>query len=74
MTKVATPTRSSIRYDEVSSVLSYVGDAAFNQSEASAVWRIKRIQTTGTVLKIEWADGNDNFDNIWANRASLSYS
>lgn len=74
MTKLALPTRNSLRLDEVSSTLFYVGEAAFNQAETSPVWRIKRIQTVGSVMKVEWANGNDAFQNIWSDRASLSYS
>lgn len=38
-------------------------------------WRMQRItiQADGDV-SIVFADGNDNYDNIWDNRASLSYS
>ena len=63
-----------INLDTVSSTLFYVGYAAMNISESDAFWKIKRVQTTGTVLKVEWADGNEGYDNVWANRASLSYS
>lgn len=66
--------QKSIRVDEVSSTLTYVGDAAIGVSESSAAWRIKRLQTTGSVLKIMWADGNEFYDNVWADRASLTYT
>jgi hypothetical protein len=65
---------ASIRVDDASSTVTYVGEAAVASSENSAVWRIKKLETTGTVLKVTWADGNNHFDNVWANRASLSYS
>lgn len=60
--------------DEVSSSLLYSGLAAPGSAGASAVWRIKRVQVTGNVTATTWADGNTNFDNVWNNRASLSYS
>lgn len=60
--------------DEVSDTLSYVGKANPNSGTNSAVWQIKRIQTTGQVLAVEFADGDAKFDNIWDNRASLTYS
>lgn len=50
----------------------YVGEAAISSSTANPVWRIKRINTTSGVI-VEWADGNYNFDNVWDNRASLTY-
>jgi hypothetical protein len=51
-----------------------VGEAAISVSESSAFWRIKRLTTTGTVLDIKWADGNDEFDNVWTDRAGLTYA
>jgi hypothetical protein len=74
MTRLATPYRATIRIDDASSTITYVGEAAFGQSESNAAWRIKKLETVGSVLKITWADGNDSFDNIWDNRATISYS
>ena len=74
MTKVAVPTRKSLRIDEADSSTTYIGESAFGSSEAAAVWRIYRLTVSGTVTTLSWADGNDEFDNIWNNRASLSYS
>jgi hypothetical protein len=58
--------------------ISYVGHAHPGSTEASAAWRIKRITSTTvgpqTITKTEYADGNQYFDNIWNNRAALSYS
>lgn len=56
---------------ETVGTLTYIGNAAIGSSEANAVWQIKRLETPG--LTKLWADGNDLFDNIWANRASLGY-
>lgn len=65
----------SKRYEQVDSTLAYLGDAAIGASENSSVWRIQKLDFTaeGNVT-ITFADGNDNFDNNWSNRASLSYS
>lgn len=52
----------------------YIGKAAIASSGASAVWQIKKLDTSTLALDKTWADGNDSFDNIWNNRASLSYS
>lgn len=56
------------------STITYVGKAAAGSSLASAVWQIKRITDTSGNLSIQFADGNDDFDNVWNNRESLSYS
>lgn len=51
----------------------YVGEARIGTTTSEAKWRIQKInKTTGTV--ITWADGDGEFDNIWDNRESLSYS
>ena len=60
--------------DEVSTSEIYMGWASAGASESSSVWRIKKISTTGTMTREQWAAGNVNFTNNWANRASLSYS
>lgn len=65
--------QSSIRVDDVSTTVTYIGEAPFASDEAAPVWRIKKLETTGTVMKILWADGNANFDNVWSNRLTLSY-
>lgn len=52
----------------------YFGYAPIGSSGASAVWRIKRLSTSGGVDTVTWADGNTNYDNVWDNRAILSYS
>lgn len=52
----------------------YVGVAPQNASTASATWKIFRITYSGSnATVIEWADGDRKSDNIWNNRASLSY-
>lgn len=54
----------------------YVGRAAPDSATSAAVWQILRItedSSAGTTATA-YADGNTNFDNVWDNRASLSYS
>lgn len=68
-------TQYAKRYDQVSDTLAYLGDAAVGAGTSSSVWRIQRLQfTTGGSVTITFADGNTSFDNVWDNRASLSYS
>lgn len=74
MAKINYPTRRSIRYDAASSTTHYVGEAAIGQSESAPQWRIFRLTFAGESLDLKWADGNDLFDNVWADRASLTYS
>lgn len=50
----------------------YVGEASIGTATSAASWRIKKVDnTTGTV--IQWA-GTGIFNQVWDNRASLSYS
>ncbi len=60
--------------DEASSTVTYVGLAVEGTATSAASWKIKKITISGTVTSITWADGNNSFDNVWDNRASLSYS
>jgi hypothetical protein len=64
----------SVRIDNPSSSVTYVGEAGDAAVENSSVWRIKKIVCVSDTLTVTWADGNTNFDNNWTNRASLSYS
>ena len=59
--------------DEASTTISYIGEAAPASSSSAPVWRIRRLDTTSGVSLL-YADGNTNFDNIWDNRASLTYT
>jgi len=65
----------ALQLDEAASSLTYIGEASPGSATSSAVWRIKRIDESGNPeIIIKWADGNTNFDNVWDNRAALSYS
>jgi len=68
------PRPFATRVDEVSASLTYVGWAVPGTLDAAATWRVMRMSVTGTVTAIEWADGDESFDNVWSSRAGLSYS
>lgn len=61
--------------DFINDNLLYRGEAEVGSATSSPVWRIKKVilGNDGDVSET-WADGNANFDNIWDNRVSLSYS
>lgn len=59
---------------EVVGSLIYIGKAATGSSESDPVWQIKRINTASIAADKRWADGNADFNNVWTNRGSLSYS
>lgn len=53
----------------------YIGEAAMGSGKDEAAWRIKKMTYSGDkITDVQWASGNDNYEHIWDNRASLSYS
>lgn len=49
----------------------------FTAQTASSIWKIKKTtidSTSGTTVAVTYADGDQNYDNVWDNRASLAYS
>jgi hypothetical protein len=63
----------AVRIDEKTTPKTvYLGYAEIASSEASAVWRIKKIDTS-TGADTTWADGDSDFDNVWNDRAILTY-
>lgn len=62
------------RVDEPNSSTTYVGTSYQDTPDTSkAEWQIKRVTTSGSETIIEWADGDEKFDNVWDNRTGLSY-
>lgn len=61
--------------DQVTAELLYLGEAVPESLTNAAVWRIQRItfDDTGNVLEVRFANGG-LFNQIWNNRASLTYS
>lgn len=61
--------------DQASPTVMYIGNAVAGTSTASSSWRVKKLTfdvNGGFVM--QWADGDTSFNNVWNNRASLSYS
>ena len=72
--RVSSP-QMSFRFivNSTNSKIMYIGVAAIASSESVAVWQITEYNTTSGVTA-KMADGNDDYDNIWDNRESLTYS
>lgn len=60
--------------DESNPNVIYKGFASPAAKQDEAVWAIQKITNKGEVCSYQWADGNKNFDNIWNDRATLSYA
>lgn len=75
MSEVALTSRVDQVDPDATPEIIYRGNALPGTAESAASWRIERItiQADGDVETL-FADGNDSFDNIWTNRASLSYT
>lgn len=59
--------------DTTTANVTYIGETALTPagvSESASSWRIKRIDESGSVTKIKYADGDSNFDNKWSDRAT----
>lgn len=65
----------SKRVDFITDNLLYKGEAPVGSPESSPLWRIRRI-TIGIDSDVTevWADGNADFDKVWSDRLSLSYT
>ena len=63
----------SLKVDQVTATLFYVGEANFAAPSSNPVWRIRRIDTSAGV-DVTWADGNSNYDNVWDDHTSLTYA
>lgn len=54
--------------------ITYIGIAPLGSATSTEVWQIRRIQLDGTTSKFKYANGSRRFNQIWDNRASLTYS
>jgi len=54
----------------------YKGEAVPGTLDAGTTWRIRKITiaTSDSDVVETWADGNDNFDNVWDDRLTYTYS
>lgn len=54
--------------------VTYVGRAFNGTSRSAAIWQVyKFFSNDDGDTERAWADGDVEFDNVWANRASLAY-
>lgn len=52
----------------------YKGEAEAGSLKSLPLWRIRKITIVNDDISETWADGNTNFDNVWDNRLTLSYT
>ncbi len=67
----------AVEFDDTEGCRFYVGEAAAGSPTNSAVWRIRLMtEKTGTNdgdLNIVFADGDQEFDNIWDSRGTINF-
>ena len=52
----------------------YIGEAPPGTADTAALWRIKKMLTSGADFDILWANGTSDFSNVWQDWESLTYS
>lgn len=63
-----------LQIDESNPQVIYRGFALPGALTSAAAWAIQRATINGDVTIYQWAAGTKNFDKVWDNRATLTYS
>jgi len=66
--------RFDVFIDEASAAITYYGICSPGIASNVAKWRILRKQIVGNVTKYRYANSSSDFNQIWDNRASLTYA
>ena len=62
------------KLDTSTSNFTYIGKASINSIDSNPVWQIKLINESISPTTILFAEGTEDFINIWDNRLSYTYS
>ena len=60
--------------DTASSTRIYIGKAKPGSATTAAVWQILRGETVGAVQTFAFAGGTAEYDKVWDNRTSFTYT
>lgn len=63
----------AVRLDDSTTNITYIGTAPTATATSDNKWQIKKLDETSGLI-ITWADGDTKFNNVWDDRASLTYS
>jgi hypothetical protein len=66
--------RKPLRIDESNAGVIYYGYAPLNSRTSDAVWAIERATIDKDIIIYDWADNNENYDNVWDDRGVLNYN
>jgi len=73
-------TKDTVNIDYVSSVLQYHGFAKPGTATSSALWKVAKVtlNASGDITQMIWAGtaaiGYGQYNQVWDNRASLTYA
>lgn len=57
------------------SMIVYIGKAGASAKTTESRWQIRKLTYSGTsVIQINFADGNSEFNKIWDNRTTYDYT
>lgn len=62
---------TSLRFDQVSSSVLYLGEGTFGALDNEAKWKIKKIVITGNNVDIK--NASNTYNQVWTNRTGLAY-
>jgi len=62
------------RTDNASGTVTYFGYAVPGTDEGKAGWLIVKQTISGSVISLDLAEASRDFDQVWNDRATLSYS
>ena len=65
--------KQPLREDESQPNVIYKGYAVPNANTREAVWAILKISRIDSQIIYEWADGDENYDNVWDSRYEIRY-
>lgn len=68
-----TTVKLPLREDESEPKIIYKGYATANARPSDELWAIQKISRIDNEIIYEWADGDENYDNVWDNRYTISY-
>lgn len=57
----------------ITTTATFIGKAPTGLAQTESSWQVKLINS-GSTVDILWADGDENFDNVFSDRANLTYS
>lgn len=65
---------TTVKADPTDGTVTYIGKVMPGTATSAAKWQITKLTfSSGNFTGQTWADGNGNYDNVWDDRASLTY-